>query len=574
MKNLKKIVVGVLALVLALTLVGCKRKLDGVNTRMVITARRDKISVVAEFVDSDERIFDSITPTVYLYEMDGNKEGDEVSSKSMSISEGTDVGINTTSSEVVFEDLEEETSYKVVLKATSDGYSYELDSQIVTTNDLGSSEETAIPISSVEEFLDIRYDRDGYFKLTSDIDFNGDGTEPYDLTAMFTSSSNSFNGQIDGDNHTISGFKIVSNNQYNGLVGYNDGVIKNLNIEDASIETNRTSEVNTGLIAGYNNGTISNCKINNSQVIVKSTAYSLTYPLYAGMITGTVAGDSTNISVDNCEVTNSKIEVSAVHRATVGGLIGRVVAPKTIRLGQTIENNIIKDSEVIVSQENKTTTSNDIILNVGGFVGSTARTISNGIANVNITVRTKKSDNATYEKGLKVYTLNVGGFAGETLANSRGVSLNNVAFDGSILIEGNKINDTDLTTNAAYETNVGGLIGAMNGIIVKNGVVRLNELTIKAIEKLPEATEEGEKLPTYSVKYGMIIGIPNTDLVYVANEDESQSGKINLINVINLSNPATKTTVTGVESIISETASNPSESLNGFDKFISDYFNK
>lgn len=565
MSNVKKILFAAISLVLLFSLASCKKELAGVNTNLAITARRDKISVVGEFVDSEERIFSTITPTVYLYEMDGDKEGEQLQSKGMTISDGTEVGVNTTSNEVVFEDLEEETNYKVVLKATYDGYAYELDSRVVTTSLEGSSPERAISISTVEEFLNIRYDRDGYYKLENDIDFNGDSEELYSLSAMFTSSSNSFKGQINGNNFTISGFKIVSNNQYNGLVGYNEGSIVNLNIADARIESNRTSEVNTGLIAGYNNGEISNCSITNSTVYVKSTAYSLTYPLYAGIVTGTVAGENVGIKVENCKVSDSTLEVAAVHRATVGGLIGRIVAPKTIRMGQTIENNIITNTKINVSQENKTTTDDEILLNVGGFVGSTARSIENGIANVDITVRTKKSDSATFEKGLEVYKLNVGGFAGETLVNSRGANLINVAFDGSIAVTGfQKTDSEEYLENAAYETYVGGLVGSMNGIAVENGVARVSSLTINGIAEQPvaETDEEGNttEVPTYKINYGLLIALP-TEFDLVGNK------------VINLSTDSVN--VTGDSTIITVTTDNPASSIPAeFSEFILNYFNK
>ena len=528
----KRAILAFLAAIFMFGLTACSKNLGNVNTKIKSTARRDKITLVVEFNDEESRIFSSITPTAYLYDFDNDKRGDEVESKTLqNAGDINNVGKETKSKEVVFDNLEKSTDektkkYQILVKATVNGYSYELANKVVAMSDEGTKENPK-EIKTAEDFLDIQYDREGYFKLMNDIDFAplAKENEIYKLTPMFTTESNSFKGEIDGNNKTIKNFSIESNNQYNGLVGYLVGEIKNLNVENAEIHTARTSEVNTGLLVGYNAGKVIGCKVTNGKVEVQSTAYSLTYPLIVGGLVGTVAGDNSDIAVKDCEAFNLTVKVEAVHRATVGGMIGRVIEPKTIRMGQEITNNKITGLNLTVKQENKTSTKDDILIYVGGFVGATARTISDSEVietenyKTTITVTTKKSTSAIYKDGLKVYDVFVGGFAGLTVDNSKGASIKNVKFNGSISVMPGDFTAENNANQEAYTMYVGGLVGAMNGIVIENSTAEINEFKAKFHQTEKEDAEKPEEKATYKGAYGLIIGY-TTNLDVKGNTSE------------------------------------------------------
>ena len=73
-----------------------------------------------------------------------------------------------------------------------------------------------------------------------------------------------FRGTFDGQGHTVSGIYINSENNFQGLFGYNDnsiiiqnigGTIKNIGVTESYIK----GEYCVGGVCGYNDGTISNC---------------------------------------------------------------------------------------------------------------------------------------------------------------------------------------------------------------------------------------------------------------------------------------------------------------------------
>ena len=104
--------------------------------------------------------------------------------------------------------------------------------------------------------------------LTADIiinenvlDANGNLTENTENLLIWIpigdNSSNPFSGTFDGQGHTVSGIYINSENDYQGLFGYNSGIIKNIEVIESYIK----GDSHIGGMCGYNSdyGTISNC---------------------------------------------------------------------------------------------------------------------------------------------------------------------------------------------------------------------------------------------------------------------------------------------------------------------------
>jgi len=103
-------------------------------------------------------------------------------------------------------------------------------------------------ISSAKEFLEMK--TDGNYVLTADLDFTDVQFTP------IGSYDSPFTGHFDGNGHTVSGVKLQSDENYQGLFGVNDGVIRNLILaEDCFVSGNSY----VGGIVGDNLGTVENC---------------------------------------------------------------------------------------------------------------------------------------------------------------------------------------------------------------------------------------------------------------------------------------------------------------------------
>lgn len=111
-----------------------------------------------------------------------------------------------------------------------------------------------------------------YYILDSDLTFTesdflkggtfyrgGNGWDP-----ICREKDNSFFGYFDGNGHTISGIKMIgSGTGYNGLFGYNKGIIRDLSLSNGYMKTrisdSSSHDSYTGGIAGNNGGVILNC---------------------------------------------------------------------------------------------------------------------------------------------------------------------------------------------------------------------------------------------------------------------------------------------------------------------------
>ncbi len=165
--------------------------------------------------------------------------------------------------------------------------------------------ETATHLDNVRFYLD------AHFRMIADIQFTTadfeEGGDFYDGVHGWEpigTESTPFEGQFDGDSHTITGLLCHQNGEgkiYAGLFGYSTGTIQNLgllggNISASSTPTstsNYSSDASyAGGIAGYNSGMISNCYNMGSVSATTSTddpAFSCAggiagYNAYGGLI--------------------------------------------------------------------------------------------------------------------------------------------------------------------------------------------------------------------------------------------------------------------------------------------------
>ena len=155
--------------------------------------------------------------------------------------------------------------------------------------------------------------------LENDINLNGVEWTPI---GDYRFSANRFCGTFDGQEHTISNFKITkktdkndSNKSSYGFFGNVEGTIKNLTIAEASVN----SYAYTGALAGrLNNGLIENCHVVDCTV-------SNTY-WQGGILIGQVnaEGEGIAVKVKDCTVRNSSI----TSKSAIGAISGPVTTTK------------------------------------------------------------------------------------------------------------------------------------------------------------------------------------------------------------------------------------------------------
>lgn len=260
-------------------------------------------------------------------------------------------------------------------------------------------------IRNVTQLKKINENITASYKLANNIDLTGiDWTPIGSLDYKFT-------GILDGNGFTISNLTINETLNYQGLFGYNTGTIKNLKLQNISVNAASYS----GIIAGYNTGNIINCEIGTS---------SITGTTYTGGITGYNTGTITDTISHNCNVTGT---------GYVGGGIGYNTG--------TLSNNNLSSAVNGTSY-------------VGGLVGYT----------------NKNTDNCNVEGSIVNTGDYVGGLIGYTIANVtnskstasvQGTS-NAGGLIGYVYINNNNLNieNSEATGNVQGTTNVGGLIGS------------------------------------------------------------------------------------------------------------------
>ena len=168
--------------------------------------------------------------------------------------------------------------------------------------------EKYIHISSAAQLKNLSLN--GKYLLMQDIDLLGAEWTP------IGNNSTPFTGVFDGNGYVISNFTITTSvNSYIGLFGYNTGEIKNLGVENFTINVEITNSDYgyTGGLVGYNSGTITNCYTTGSVSANSDHSY-----------TGGMVGYNTGI-ITNCYATGnvtSSANYLNVPGSVAGGLVG------------------------------------------------------------------------------------------------------------------------------------------------------------------------------------------------------------------------------------------------------------
>lgn len=168
-----------------------------------------------------------------------------------------------------------------------------------------------IAVSSKQELNAIREDPAARYYLTADIEFKEadfkSGGEFYNAGRGWEIIE-TFTGVLDGNGHAIKGLQIERRVDQVGLVGINEGEIKNLTFDHAIVRAPFT--LYSGIVAGTNKGTLENITITDSSSAMSNSSVTGTWGSTEGAkISGYVGGV--------CGRNSGCIRTSAVRNTTV-----------------------------------------------------------------------------------------------------------------------------------------------------------------------------------------------------------------------------------------------------------------
>lgn len=272
-------------------------------------------------------------------------------------------------------------------------------------------------IETVEDFLNISQTEEIKYYLKNDLDLNNMTIRPF----------NTFNGLIEGNNHSIKNFTISSTSidgNY-GLFKTNNGEINNIKFENFTSTINlQNNKVTTiGLITGVNNGTLNNLTLSSG---TSSISYLMTNPKSSSVIYGNLVGvNNGHINNCSCDINTNVTLRSAANDSEgygdksyyisyyVGGLIG-------VNSGNVNASSFINNLNVESRLSGMTATGFVYFYyyvhstnSVGGLIGRNNKNsiVSNSYTNTNITYNTTVLYNASDK-------VNIGGIVGENIGKA------------------------------------------------------------------------------------------------------------------------------------------------------------
>lgn len=294
-------------------------------------------------------------------------------------------------------------------------------------------------INNLTDYNYIKYELDAYYKLNADLDLGGNNLSPIgESTVPFT-------GDFNGNNHTISNFKM--NGAYIGIFSTTkDAKIYDLNIENFTF----TNGSYAGSLVGSSSGSLDVDNINVTSNIAGTGTY----------VGGLIGNSNGELEINDITITGNVTSNGNYVGGLVGGLVGGINTDNI-----TIEGNVNGSSYV------------------GGLVGSqTAGTDSNA-TNINYHgdirgvgyVGSMFGNNANTEEDLYLDTLIINSTITATGSNVGGI----VGYSSGDL----SIKNTNLTTTVtSNNTNVGGIVGYYLRTIDQNSVFEDIDATITQIK--------------------------------------------------------------------------------------------
>ena len=288
-----------------------------------------------------------------------------------------------------------------------------------------------VKISDVVQLQKIS-DRNGKYVLTSDIDCEGV------QLSMIGSETAPFTGLFLGDHYTISNFSlyIPSGSNVAGMFAVNGGTIRDLHIENMTVELNYSlteSARNYGGLVGINNGAIENVSV-NAEILMSDMGTcnrknnNTNTGLIAAYNTGTINNCcSEGLLSSQLDLYYTGVRYSGIH--TVGGING---------VNEGSLTNCMSSATVI---SNNDTTSGTRIS--AGIVGINNKTVENclflgSVSGTNTTAQNaicgSMGTDATQENCFKAYNIVTAGGSSATLSylNSDSFYTDTLGWDSSI----------------------------------------------------------------------------------------------------------------------------------------------
>ena len=223
-------------------------------------------------------------------------------------------------------------------------------------------------ITNVEDFLAIKNDLTGKYILTNDITIDESDYSP------IGNYQTPFKGILDGNGHTIT-YKVSpsSRNSQDGLFGFLNGVVKNLNIVVKGDILNESNNVIFGGLSGYAlKSSIENVSVDYENTIEGN-----------GVVFGGLVGINEDSLIEKSSANGSISAKASEIESYLGGLVGRNSGE--INFGSS-------DSTIEVSQGRT--------VYIGGLVGKNYKNVKSSY-----TISEIKSSNISDEKA-------IGGFTG------------------------------------------------------------------------------------------------------------------------------------------------------------------
>ena len=314
------------------------------------------------------------------------------------------------------------------------------------------------------------YNTDKTFKLTADIDLGGRRWAPIGrmINTNGVGENSTFQGNFDGDNHTISNFNVdtvdgVAGNDTNkgaGLFGAVSGTISNLKVTNATIVTAHWA----GAIAGVIEGTVEKCSVDNITIncLPEWTGTKWDNGDKAGSIVGYLgSGNVTECTAKNVNITGYR---------DLGGIVG--CSNGTVTNNTVGENvNITYDNDATRNYKNYTSAAQH---NIGDYIGRDADENDTGNTGTANYVRGETAGTADELKTiLGGYTTNSGDNITIELTKDFDMANNWTTYN---IGNYNGVNSLTINGNGHKITNLNAplIMGAFAG----SGVITINDLTI------------------------------------------------------------------------------------------------
>ena len=457
MKNIKKLLALAFRFFGLFVVVACSGG-SGVKALIKYTSTTNKIDLEITFDENSNLSSKAAVPSVkqYVLDADGNEEFS--ASHDVKFNEGT-----YENAKCSVTGLKEETTYRFYLYITFNGNQEKITYVDAKTSSLGADEDHPILISTTDEFLDMTNNPDAFYKLTADIDFDGET-----VTSLF-SSSNKFTGNFDGNEKTIKN-AVLTSTTYSGLFGYTeDATIKNVKLNNISASYTSSSSSTTGfgsLVGIGVNTKILNVEVNTVAFTFSASSSSGDYSI------GGLAGILDGSTVYNTHVSNANIDITQARgKVSSGLLIGKALGePATLSDYNNLDSVLAyKTSAEGTLKAYMYYTSSEGFTFLGGLIGNdgAAGLVASSYADADIIV-TKYVSSST-SSAIDNYTLAVGGLIGGNNSGN-GISIKDTMALASINVYAQKeIPSTDqevidlasvqMTKKNVY---VGGIIGLVN----------------------------------------------------------------------------------------------------------------